>query len=129
METTTGMILLAEGDPVLRDLIVAALGRLFPGCQMITAGNGQEALALAGRHRPQLLLIDLLLPQLNGLEVMRQVRDQTRGDPAPIIAISALGFHEVVQQAVSAGAVDFLVKPFDVNLLASKVQRALAREI
>lgn len=128
METITGMILLAEGDPVLRDLIVAALGRLFPGYRVITAGNGPEALALAGRHRPQLLLIDLLLLRLNGLEVMRQIKGQTRGDPAPIIVISALGFLEVVQQAVAAGAVDFLVKPFDMNLLASKVHRALAAE-
>lgn len=128
METTTGMILLAEGDPLLRDLIVAGLGRLFPGCQVITARNGPQALALARQHRPQLLLIDLLLRQLSGLEVMRQIRDRTRGDAAPIIAISAFGFHEVVQQAISAGAVDFLVKPFDVTLLASKVQRALAKD-
>src|SRR3972149_6417181 len=109
MESTTGMILLAEGDPLLRDLIVAALGRLFPGYQVITARNGPQALALAKQHRPQLLLIDLLLRQLSGLEVMRRIRDRTRGDATLIIAISALGVHEVVQQAISAGAVDFLV--------------------
>lgn len=123
MTKAPAMVLLAEDDRAVRDLIVLALERL--NCRVITADNGATALALVRVHRPQLVLLDILLPQLNGLEVLRQLGDRALLDHVPVIVISALGYREVVQQALKAGAKDFVLKPFDVGLLTGKVQRVL----
>jgi CheY-like chemotaxis protein len=120
MEDQSTTILVAEGDPALRDLIALAVSRVSPASTVITAADGLTALELADLHRPELLLVDVLLPELSGLEVLRRLKKQ--GQSAPAIAISGLGFREVVQQAVAAGARAFMVKPVDMGLLTGKVQ-------
>lgn len=129
MPTNAPTILVATHEPALRDLIVLALRRLRPESAVVTADDGPAALALAlGRKsRPQLMLIDLLLPQLNGLEVMRRLRAQKPPVRLPVIAISGLAFRETVQAAQAAGAQEFLVKPIDAELLTAKVNKALPK--
>jgi DNA-binding response OmpR family regulator len=113
---------------VVRDLIVVALTGLCPECRVVTAGDGLSALAAFEAHRPRLVLLDLLLPRLNGLDVLRQMQAQAgRGRRVPVIIISALGLREVVAQTAAANACDFILKPFDPIVLADKVRAALAR--
>jgi len=119
-------ILVVEDDAPLRDLILLALSR-HPHYQALAAGDGVEALALFERHHPQALILDILLPSMNGLDLLRRLKEQNRLDGVAVVVISALGYGEVIQQAVAAGACDFLVKPFDVEFLLQRLQGAMKR--
>lgn len=116
-------VLVVEDDRALRDLMEFMLTRR--GYAVLTAADGVEALELIRATPPQAILLDILLPQMNGLELMRQLQAEAAAPAVPIIVISALGFREVVQQAIAAGAHDFLLKPFDMRLLADKLSRVL----
>jgi DNA-binding response OmpR family regulator len=116
-------LLLAEDDSSLRDLLVLAFSQA--GWQVICAPDGVEALALARRCQPQVMLLDILLPKINGLDVLRLLKKQAGFEQLPIIVMSELAFRETVQQAITAGAQDFLVKPFDLQVLLDKAQRSI----
>jgi len=119
-------ILVIEDDLALRELITLVLGRLLP-CEIITAENGREALKLFHQHHPRVMVVDILLPQMNGLDMLRQL--QQKGDlrQTNVIVISALGYREIVQQAMAAGAHHFIVKPFDVEVLVEHAREALTQ--
>lgn len=119
-------LLIVEDDPALRDLILLALSR-YPRYRAIAARDGVEALALFEQHHPQAVILDILLPHMNGLDVLRRLQEQNRLDNVVVIVISALGYSEVIQQAVAAGARDFLVKPFDVEFLLRRLEGAMSR--
>jgi CheY-like chemotaxis protein len=118
-------ILLVEDDRVMRDLTRLAVMRAVPHAEILVAADGAAALAAVREHRPDLVLMDILLPRRSGLEVLREM--QTLYSAVPVIVISALGMRDVVQQAIRAGARDFVLKPFDPRLLSDKVQRALTQ--
>ncbi len=118
-------ILLAEDDPTLRDLAALALNRSFDSYQVITASDGLEALKTIQACHPVLVILDILLPHLNGLEVIRRLKDQIQLEKTIPIVTTSLGFQEVVEQAVAAGAKDFIIKPYDVNTLTPRVRDAL----
>lgn len=125
METSTvDKILVVEDDLALRELITLVLGRLLP-VEIVTAENGMEALKMYRLHRPQVMVIDILLPQLNGLDILRQLQQSGELKTSRAIVISALGYREVVQQALAAGAQNFIVKPFDVEVLVKHAREAL----
>jgi two-component system response regulator DctR len=74
-----------------------------------------------------LLLLDLFLPQQNGIELLQQLRAAGLLAHTAVVVISGLGFSEVVQQAVQSGAQDFLVKPIDTDQLVERVNKVLKR--
>jgi CheY-like chemotaxis protein len=119
-------VLILESDPASRDLAALALRRL--GCKVILGESGGEAIQLIRAHRPQLVLLNIVLSETGGLNVMRQIQALPPKERPPVIVVSALGFREVVEQAVAAGAKDFLVKPLDTQLLVTKVRRLLGIE-
>ncbi len=116
-------VLLVEADPVLRDLVRLALRRF--GYGVCTAGDSATALRLAGETSPDAVVLDLFLPGMGGLDLLRRLKEMPTAAATPVVAISALGFREVVQQALQSGACDFVLKPFDVALLAEKLEQAL----
>ena len=115
-------LLLAENDSPLRDLLRLAFSQA--GWQVICARDGVEALALARQNRPLVAVLNILLPRVNGLDVMRLLKKQPGCEQVPVILMSELAFRETVQQAIAAGAHDFLVKPFDLQVLLAKAQKA-----
>jgi two-component system chemotaxis response regulator CheB len=119
-------VLLVEPDPLARDLARLALQGLRPDTVVLTAADGVEALDQVRALKPQVALVNLLLPRLSGLETIRQLRSRL-GMACPILAMSALGWREVVQQAIAAGACDFVVRPCDSARLVEKVRRVLAQ--
>jgi DNA-binding response OmpR family regulator len=123
METTIASILTVESDPILRDLIVVALETA--GYQVFTAASAEQALDLLRKQRVQVVLLDLHLPQLNGLELLEKMKKERLLGGTPVIVISGLGFKEIVRQAVNAGACGFLVKPVQVETLLARVEQAL----
>ncbi len=119
-------ILLVEDDPALRDLISLVLNRkIKTDFQIITASNGEDALISLKRDRPDIMILDILLPLMNGLQVIQQMKNEKIFGRTKIIVITALGFKEVVQKVLNEGVSDFLVKPLDMDMLCSRIQRYL----
>jgi two-component system sensor histidine kinase ChiS len=120
-----GYILLAEDDQDSLALIQEAL--LAQGFTVRAVNNGQAALDLAQTEKPDLLLLDIMMPGLSGLEVTRQVKAHYASDAPPVILITALGSWQDVEQGKLAGADEYIIKPFAPDALTSKIRSALAR--
>jgi CheY-like chemotaxis protein len=105
--STPARVLTVEDDPIVRaDLRLILEDHGFDVCA--AAGNGLEAVELAREHRPDLVLIDLNLPELDGVEATRRILGERR---VPIVAFTG-GSGDSLQRAVDAGAVDHVAKPF-----------------
>ncbi len=125
METAAqATILIIEDDLAQRDLISLVLSRLL-NCKVICASNGIDGLALFAELHPNVIILDILLPEMNGLDFLRQLRQEHPKNECVIFVISGLGYREVVQQAIENGARDFMVKPFDIQILAQRVEEAI----
>lgn len=122
-----GSILYVEDNLSNVQLIETLLMRRLPGAQLLTAMQGRLGLELAKRHRPDLILLDLHLPDMHGEDVLRALRaDQEM--KAPVIAISADAVHGVKTRILEAGAAHFVTKPIDVRALMDLIEKALTKE-
>ncbi|HNB52600.1 MAG TPA: response regulator [Anaerolineales bacterium] len=117
-------ILLVEDDDIIRDLIILTLSK--QNYHVVTANNGRDALARFQAYQPNLVILDILLPWMNGIDVLRYWKDKNLLGGVPVLIISALSHREIVQDAFDAGARDFLIKPFDKNVLLERLQRMLS---
>ncbi len=118
-------ILLAEDDPLNRE-IVRELAQLA-GLSVDSAKDGVEAVEAAGRTGYDLILMDLQMPRLNGLEATRRIRATDRGANMPIIALSALAFAEDRGKCLEAGMNDFIAKPVEPEALYKVLVKWLAQ--
>jgi len=116
-------ILVVDDEPSVRELEVSVLGEL--GHHVIEAANGQEAVRLAREQQPDLILLDLMMPGLPGINVCRQLRDDQRTSDARIIVVSGADAKQAVEESILAGAADFLGKPLDVLELMVRVRSML----
>jgi len=117
-------ILVVEDDPVLKNL----LGHTFAGkYQTLYAADGNEAIALFDQHAPVLVLLDLMLPTMDGFAVLEQIRARTddRKD-VPVLVVSNLGQEEDKKRAMELGATGYLVKAeVDVDEIIEKIETML----
>ena len=122
-EKTPGpLILLIEDERQLRRYLKPSL--LAQGYRMLEAETGAEGLTLAGQYVPDLVLLDLGLPDLDGLEVTTQLRAWSK---VPILVLSARGQEGDKVSALDAGADDYLTKPFGFQELLARIRVALRR--
>jgi two-component system cell cycle response regulator DivK len=98
----------------------------FRGYRVATAEDGQDALDKAFELRPDLILMDLSLPILDGWEATRRLRRDARTEDIPVVALTAHALQAPVEEAKQAGCVAVLTKPIEPAFLASEVQRILA---
>ena len=124
MDTTGGRVLIVDDDAASRELLEARLGAL--NCEVAMATDGREALSAISREAPAVVLLDLQMPGMDGMEVLRALR-QDRID-VPVIVITAHGSIESAVAAMKEGAYDFILKPFDPKHLEIVVRKALDRE-
>jgi DNA-binding response OmpR family regulator len=124
MEDSTATILILEPDDALRETITLALRGL--DYRVIIASDWMDALSFFQQQRPQVMLLAVLLPQMHGIDLLRFIKTQGWLEHTAVIVVSALGYPEIIQKATAAGAKDFLVKPFDVEVLIGKVRKLLA---
>ena len=115
-------ILLIEDDPALRDLIRLVL-ECQPGYKVLIARDGEQALQIIETEQPRVLLFDILLPRLNGFDLLRYLSQQNLLKCCAPVIISSFGYPEIIQQAIANGACDFIVKPFDSDELVTRVNR------
>jgi two-component system KDP operon response regulator KdpE len=115
-------ILLAEDEEALRDFITRNLRAR--GFEVLEADNGLEAMAQWEREQPHLLILDIMMPRMDGLEVCRRVREHSA---VPIIVLTALDAESDKVAALDLGADDYLTKPFGVEELLARVRAVLRR--
>lgn len=123
-EDARPVLLSVDDDPVVRDTIAAVFQRDF---NVVSAHEGAGALELARKHKPQLVLLDENMPGLSGTEVLQALRADEDLRGIPVIMLTAQSHARDVARAVAAGAVDYLVKPFDPGQLADKVRELMHR--
>jgi DNA-binding response OmpR family regulator len=115
-------ILVADDDRVV--LFTLAEGLRKAGFDVIKARDGQQALALCRSEKPDLALLDIRMPGLDGLELARALRDETT---VPFLFLSAYADDAMVKRAVEIGALGYMVKPLDVAAILPSLRAALAR--
>jgi DNA-binding NtrC family response regulator len=123
MEAAGRSVLVVDDDPAARRLLDIRLRGL--GCSVLSAGDGEEALDVIERESPALVLLDLQMPGMGGMEVLRRLRKD--GNDVPAIVITAHGSIEIAVEAIKEGATDFLLKPVDGAHLDIVVRKALER--
>jgi DNA-binding NtrC family response regulator len=124
MSTTGARVLIVDDDPASRRLLQVRLRPLE--CEVTTAGNGEQALTAIRKDVPDLVLLDLQMPKMGGLEVLYALRKE--GINVPVIVITAHGSIETAVEAMKEGAYDFITKPVDANHFDIVVRKLLERE-
>ena len=124
MQTSGTRVLIVDDDPASRRLLEVRLRPLE--CDVATAGNGEQALTAIRKDLPDLVLLDLQMPQVGGIEVLRRLRSERIN--IPIIVITAHGSIETAVEAMKEGAYDFVTKPVDASHFDVVVRKALERQ-
>ena len=121
MSTT---ILLVDDDPVIHQLYSAYLARA--GFQVLNAYTGQEALQLALHDQPRLIVLDVNLPDRDGMSVLRELKRQSATEQIGVVVITGLTEYRMHEQEASTlGAAAFLTKPFGPEQLVTEIRNAL----
>jgi len=119
------VVLAADDDPDILELVAFRLER--SGYTVLQAHDGEEALRLALEKKPDLAVLDVMMPKLDGFELTRRLRAEEATSKMPIILLTARAQDADVQQGFDAGADDYIRKPFSPQELRSRVQAILGR--
>jgi two-component system, cell cycle response regulator DivK len=111
-----------DNRQILRVLLASA------GYVMIEAQNGEAALAAALSERPDLILMDIQLPDLDGYEVTRRIKSNPRSHDVPIIAVTSYALSDDEQKALAAGCIAYVAKPYSPMQLLAKIKKYLASD-
>ena len=117
-------ILVAEDDLDIRELVVLTLQ--FHGHQVTSAADGAQAVEKATQDSFDLILMDVRMPRMTGYEACRRLREIDATRETPIIFLSAKGQESEIQAGMDAGATQYILKPFAPEMLATKIDEALA---
>ncbi len=119
-------IMILEPEPLQRDVIRLAVNRLgFPVVAHTDSRSAEEAVR---KELPLVAIVDLFLPQENGVEWLNRMKKIPGFSSVPVLVLSSLGYADMVHQAAQAGAREFLTKPVDTDLLVERVIRLIARD-
>jgi two-component system KDP operon response regulator KdpE len=116
------LVLVADDEPRITKLVALTLHD--EGFRVVTASGGEEALKKAEEVRPDIVLLDIVMPDLDGIEVMRQLREWR---PVPVILLTAKGSTADKAKGLDLGADDYIAKPFHPDELAARVRAVLRR--
>jgi len=113
-------LLIADDSSFMREILKEIFVK--EDYKIIEAGNGKEALDKIESENPDLVLLDIIMPELDGIQVLEKAKDGLK-----VIVISAVGQEKMVEKAKTLGASDYIVKPFDSTEVLSKVQAVLGK--
>jgi two-component system, OmpR family, response regulator len=116
-------VLVVDDEPNIRELVQVALK--FHGCSVTTAGTGKDALRQAEADRPDLIVLDVMLPDMDGFEVCRRLR--AAGNEVPVIFLTARDTSSDTVTGLAIGGDDYVTKPFSVESLVARVRAVLRR--
>ena len=117
-------ILVVEDEPSLQKLLEYQLKRI--GHEIVVVANGQQALASVKSDRPDLVLLDVMLPVMGGFQVLRQLQEDKNTSNIPVIMLSAKGQQHDIAAGIEKGVFDYITKPFNIPNLAERIEKALA---
>jgi excisionase family DNA binding protein len=119
-------VLIIDDEPMVVEVVARAVQQLGESIEVATAGDGFEAELQIATFKPDLLVLDLMMPQIDGFEVCRLVRRSPNTAHMKILIVTAFGIHENIERALKAGADDFMHKPLNLPSLVTKVSHLLA---
>ena len=119
-------ILIAEDERDIRDLITFTLR--FAGHEVIATSNGEEAFQTAIKEIPDLILLDVRMPRMNGYEACGNIKANQATQNIPIIFLSAKGQENEVKTGIEAGAEEYILKPFSPDQLTERITQVLGRQ-
>lgn len=119
-------ILIAEDERDIRDLITFTLN--YAGYEVIATSNGEEACAKAEEIIPDLILLDVRMPRMNGYEACTRIKSIPLLEHIPVVFLSAKGQEAEVQTGLQAGAIEYILKPFAPDHLIERVKAILASQ-
>ena len=96
--------------------------------EVVTAGNGVDALALADEQEFDLILLDVMMPGMDGFEVMRRLRERAKTRETPIVMLTGLAEKSMVKQALDLGVSHYIIKPFEFQEFLQVIQKALVED-
>src|SRR3990172_3863503 len=118
-------ILIAEDERDIRDLVAFTLR--FAGYEVFPASNGEEAVELAPKVNPDLILMDVRMPRMTGYQACKVMKTNPDLKDIPVVSLTARGQESEIQQGIEAGAEEYLLKPFAPDLLTTRVKAILAK--
>jgi two-component system, OmpR family, response regulator len=116
-------VLVVDDEPNIRELVQVALK--FHGCAVTTAASGRDALRQAGASKPDLIVLDVMMPDMDGFEVCRRLR--AAGNEVPVIFLTARDTSSDTVTGLAIGGDDYVTKPFSVEALVARVRAVLRR--
>jgi CheY-like chemotaxis protein len=114
-------VLIVDDNEYLREIFSSILR--FSGYEIVEAESGAEAIEKAAAAKPHLILLDLALPDMNGIDVARSIKRNQRSAHIPIIVCSAFSTEGEKEDSLSAGVVDYLRKPISSQVLKAKIEK------
>jgi len=121
------LILVVDDEEDIRELVELNLGR--EGYQVLACDTGERALELARVKKPDLVVLDLMLPGVDGLEVCRRLKADPNTRQIPVVMLTAKGEEADIVAGLELGADDYVTKPFSGKVLAARVRRLLRRQV
>ncbi|OFX07766.1 MAG: two-component system response regulator [Chloroflexi bacterium RIFOXYC12_FULL_59_14] len=118
-------ILIAEDERDIRDLVAFTLR--FAGYEVAAAANGEEAVSMAAKENPDLILMDVRMPRMTGYDACRILKANPEMKDIPIVFLSAKGQESEIQTGLEVGAEEYLLKPFAPDQLTERVKAILAK--
>lgn len=118
-------ILVAEDEPDIRGLIVFSLQ--YAGFNVLEAQNGEEAVRIATKKKPDLILLDVRMPKMTGYEACAALKEQASTRHIPIVFLSARGQEAEIKRGLELGAEEYILKPFAPDELYRRVEGILQR--
>jgi CheY-like chemotaxis protein len=122
-------ILVVDDEQSVRDLCIACIQHaLGHGYDVVEAANGGAAIAAAQAERPDLILLDIMMPEVDGFEVCRRLKASPETKGIPVVFLTALGEEKDVEQGLALGGDGYVVKPFNAITLAAQISELLTED-
>jgi two-component system OmpR family response regulator len=125
MDTAEASLLVVDDEPNIRELLSASLR--FAGFRVASAATGAEAVAQVARARPDLVVLDVMLPDADGFSLVRRLRDDSERDKIPVIFLTAKDGVDDKINGLTAGGDDYVTKPFSLEELIARIRAILRR--
>ncbi len=123
----TPRILVVDDDPIVQQFVSSIL--VENGYEVFTASDGREALDMIRELKPDLVILDLIMPYRDGYEVLRLLQEKDETREIPVVILSAKSREEDIIRGLEAGAEDFMIKPFNALELVARARKILARTL
>jgi len=107
-------------------LLILKTALMSEGFAVTTATNGMDAINIAGEVKPDLIVLDMMMPELNGFETLKRIRENSENQNVPVIMLTGVSDKDRIREALGLGIDYYMVKPFEFHDLISKVKIAIS---